>query len=81
MRLVVMIELWEVFYLLDVGLSLIEVGGSFEQAYGSVFLLIGNLEFMREFSPIWLIKEKRKVRVRVELFMHMSRMMKCLREA
>ena len=25
------------FYLLDVGLSLIEVGGSFEQAYGSVF--------------------------------------------
>ena len=43
------------FYLLDVGLSLIEVGGSFEQVYGSVFLLTGNLEFMREFSPIWLI--------------------------
>ena len=69
------------FYLLDVGLSLIEVGGSFEQVYGSVFLLTGNLEFMREFSPIWLIKEKRKVRVRVELFIHMSCMMKCSREA
>ena len=81
MGLVVMIELWEVFYLLDVGLSLIGVGGGFEQAYGSVSLLTGNLEFMREFSPIWLIKEKRKARVRVELFMHMSCMMKCSRES
>ena len=69
------------FYLLDVGLCLIEVGGSFEQAYGSVSLLTGNLELMREFSPIWLIKENKKVRVRVELFMHMSCMMKCSRES
>ena len=48
------------FYLLDVGLNLIVVGGSFEQAYGSVFLLTRNLEFMREFSPIWLIKREEK---------------------
>ena len=39
-------------YLLDVGLSLIGVGGGFEQDYGSVSLLIRNLGFMREFSPI-----------------------------
>lgn len=68
-------------YLLDVGLSLIGVVGGFEQDYGSVSLLTGNLGFMREFSPIWLIKEKRKGRVRVELFMHMSCIMKCSRES
>ena len=39
-------------------------GVSFEQDYGSVFLLTGNLELMREFSPIWFIKEKRKARVK-----------------
>ena len=67
--------------MLDVGLCLMEVGGSFEQVYGSVSLLTGNLGVMREFSPIWLIKENRKVRVRVELFMHMSCLMKCSRES